>query len=91
MCRVIKVMNNSVFTMEDEAVISWKGEGHGVSGQAVRFPGGSGWAETRFLKALLVRPLVYRGGCPRREESKDNAQIRDIQGQEQMGKTYEAH
>lgn len=38
MCGVIKVMNNSVFTMEDEAVISWKGEGHGMSQQAVEIP-----------------------------------------------------
>jgi hypothetical protein len=31
MCGVIKAMNNSVFAMEDEAVISWKREVHGMS------------------------------------------------------------
>ena len=31
MCGIIKAMNNSDFTMEDEVVISWKGEVCGMS------------------------------------------------------------
>lgn len=35
MCGVVEGMNNSVLTVEDEPVISWKGEGHATSRPAV--------------------------------------------------------